>query len=155
MGLVPIGLGPRFPAGSECLGIDDNYALDYGYKRSHSIAHGGLDVPAPQDTPILAVAAGTVVGRFQGENTQGGVEVNLRHSPVRTYANTGAAIVPDQRKWMDPHSLYRGVPPFDADQAAKLPEADKWVDIPVMYGNGATQPRDTRLIWPYACLWQR
>lgn len=84
LGLLPTGLGPKFPAGTECFGIDDYYALDYSYKRSNAVAHGGLDIPAPWDTPILAVAAGTVVGRYLGADTQRGVEVVLRHSPQDT-----------------------------------------------------------------------
>lgn len=219
LGLLPTGLGPRFPQGAECFGIDDYYALDYGYKRQNAASHGGLDIPAPWDTPILAVAAGTVVGRFQGNDTQRGVEVIVRHSPedtglpfwvytqyahlaalpqqalgqrvrmgevmgltsntgldshnqssdhrrpavhfvawfspVRQFVNTGGAIVPVQGQWMDPHTLYRGKPPFESIKAAELPEDDKWVDIPIMFGNGNTEPADTRVVWPYACIRRR
>lgn len=214
-GLVPTGLGPRFPAGATCLGIDDFYAMDYSFKRRSQVFHGGFDIPAPWDTPVLAVAAGTVVGRFMGNDTQRGVEVILRHSPEdtglpfwvytqyahlaalpqqglgqrvrmgevigqtsntgqdrnggdsnhrrpalhfvawfspdRQFADTGSAIVPMQGQWMDPHTMYRGKPPFESSQAAELPDAEKWVDIPIMFGNGATSPPGTRLIWPYAC----
>lgn len=215
LGLIPTGLGPRFPAAATCLGIDDYYALDYSYKRKTQVFHGGFDIPAPWDTPVLAVAAGTVVGRFQGNDTQRGVEVILRHSPEdtglpfwvytqyahlaalppqglgqrvrmgevigqtsntgldgsggnkgnrrpalhfvawlspeRQFADTGSAIVPVQGQWMDPHTMYRGKPPFESSKVAELPDAEKWVDIPVMFGNGATSPPNTRLIWPYAC----
>jgi len=215
LGLIPTGLGPRFPAAATCLGIDDYYALDYSFKRKTQVFHGGLDIPAPWDTPVLAVAAGTVVGRFQGNDTQRGVEVILRHSPEdtglpfwvytqyahlaalppqglgqrvrmgevigqtgntgldgsggnkgnrrpavhfvawfspeRQFADTGSSIVPVQGQWMDPHTMYRGKPPFESSKVAALPDAEKWVDIPVMFGNGATSPPSTRLIWPYAC----
>ncbi len=214
-GLVPTGLGPRFPAGATCLGIDDFYAMDYSFKRRSQVYHGGFDIPAPWDTPVLAVAAGTVVGRFMGNDTQRGVEVILRHSPEdtglpfwvytqyahlaalppqglgqrvrmgevigqtsntgqdrnggdsnhrrpalhfvawfspdRQFADIGSAIVPVQGQWMDPHTLYRGKPPFVSSQAADLPDAEKWVNIPIMFANGATAPPNTRLIWPYAC----
>lgn len=84
LGLIATGLGPRFPDVADCFGIDDYYALDYSYKRSKAIHHGGMDLPAPWDTPVLAVAAGTVVGRYLGSDTQRGVELVIRHSPEDT-----------------------------------------------------------------------
>lgn len=84
-GLMDTGTGPVFPAGSLCPGIDDTFALDYGFKRRRSDAlHGGIDIPVPWDTPILAAANGTVVGIYEGENSQRGREVNLRHAPEDT-----------------------------------------------------------------------
>lgn len=85
LGLKPTGLGPRFPTGAECFGIDDTDALSYAYKRSKAtVVHGGFDIPAPWDTPVMAIAAGTIVGRFLGNNTRRGVEVIIRHSPEDT-----------------------------------------------------------------------
>lgn len=220
LGLKPTGMGPRFPSKAECFGIDDTYALNYAYKRSNAtVLHGGFDIPAPWDTPVMAIAAGTVVGRFLGNDTQRGVEVIIRHSPEdtglpfwtytqyahlaalptqalgqrvrmgevigmtsntgldshnqtsdhrrpalhfvawfssdRRFVNTGGAIVPVDGQWMDPHTLYRGKPPFESAKAAELPDTEKWVDIPVMYVGGKTEPPDTRLIWPYTCIGRR
>jgi hypothetical protein len=85
LGLLETGIGPVFPKQANCLGIDDYYAMSYSHKRSSAAAvHGGMDIPAPQGTPILAVAAGTVVGKFAGQNSQRGIEIVLRHSPEDT-----------------------------------------------------------------------
>lgn len=84
-GLRETGIGPMFPKHANCLGIDDYYAMSYSHKRnSATVVHGGMDIPAPQGTPILAVAAGTVVGKFLGKNSQRGIEIVLRHSPEDT-----------------------------------------------------------------------
>jgi hypothetical protein len=83
-GLIETGLGPRFPEKAVCPGIDDIYAMDYGFKRSREAYHGGIDMPARWGTPIVAAAAGTVVGKFQGENSARGIEIVLRHSAQDT-----------------------------------------------------------------------
>lgn len=41
-------------------------------------------MPAPWGTPILAVAAGTVVGKFRGDGSYRGIEIVLRHSSEET-----------------------------------------------------------------------
>lgn len=87
-GMIETGLGPVFPQGIICPGIDDTWAMDYGFKRSREAYHGGIDLPAKWGTPMLAVAAGTVVGVFKGEDSARGMEVVLRHSP----ADTGLAL---------------------------------------------------------------
>jgi murein DD-endopeptidase MepM/ murein hydrolase activator NlpD len=46
--------------------------------------HGGIDMPAPWGTPIIAAASGTVVGLFRGARTYRGIEVVLRHCPEDT-----------------------------------------------------------------------
>ncbi|MFO6419598.1 peptidoglycan DD-metalloendopeptidase family protein [Hylemonella sp. W303a] len=85
VGLFETGLGPRFPQDANCLGIDDYFALPYNYKRSSSGArHGGMDMPAAWDTPILAAADGTVVGIYGADNSQRGREIVLRHAPEDT-----------------------------------------------------------------------
>lgn len=60
-------------------------------------------------------------------------------------------VVPKDGWWMDPTAVYRLSPPFDSDSMKALPDANKWVRIPVMIEGGGTQPAGTRLIWPYAC----
>jgi len=83
-GLFATGLGPRFPANARCLGIDDYWAMDYGFKRSREAYHGGIDMPSRWGTPMIAAAAGTVVGKFRGEDSARGIEIVLRHSPEDT-----------------------------------------------------------------------
>jgi len=83
-GLFETGLGPVFPENSVCRGIDDYFALDYTFKRNREAYHGGIDLPAPWGTPMIAVAAGTVVGKFMGEKSPRGIEIVLRHAPEDT-----------------------------------------------------------------------
>ena len=84
-GLFETGLTPVFPAHAECRGIDEGFAISYAAKRGgREPYHGGIDMPAPWDTPIIAAAAGTVVGKFLGEHSFRGIEIVLRHSPDDT-----------------------------------------------------------------------
>lgn len=84
-GLFPTGLKPAFPQGLECRDIDDEtYAKDYTVVAGKENYHGGIDMPAPFGTPMLAAAAGTVVAVFSGENTMRGIEVIIRHTPEDT-----------------------------------------------------------------------
>ena len=84
-GLFETGLSPVFPAQAECRGIDEGYAISYAAKRGgREPYHGGIDMPAPWGTPIIAAASGTVVGKFQGERSFRGIEIVLRHSPDDT-----------------------------------------------------------------------
>lgn len=55
-----------FPENAICPGIDDTFALDYSFKRSKEVYHGGINMPARWGTPMIAAAAGTVVGKFMG-----------------------------------------------------------------------------------------
>jgi len=68
-GLIETGLSPSFPAQAECRGIDEGYAISYAAKRGREQYHGGIDMPAPWGTPMIAAASGTVVGKFQGERS--------------------------------------------------------------------------------------
>ncbi len=83
-GLFETGLGPVFPEHAVCHGIDDTFALDYTFKRGREAYHGGIDLPARWGTPMIAVAAGTVVGVFMGEKSPRGIEIVLRHAPEDT-----------------------------------------------------------------------
>jgi len=80
-GMLATGLTPKFDESLEGRGIDDYWAMDYSHKRGREAYHGGIDIPAPQGTPILAVAKGVVVAKFMNENNPKGIELVLRHSP--------------------------------------------------------------------------
>src|SRR5262245_20531272 len=80
-GLIETGLSPSFPENAKCRGIDERYAISYTSKRDREQYHGGIDMPAPRGTPMVAAAAGTVVGKFEGERSYRGIEIVLRHSP--------------------------------------------------------------------------
>jgi len=84
LGMFETGLEPRFPEGLSCRGIDDHWAMDYTYKRDRENYHGGIDMPAPYGTPMLAAADGTVVSIYDGKGSKRGIEVILRHSPEDT-----------------------------------------------------------------------
>lgn len=83
-GLFETGLRPRFPANTACRDIDEGYAISYAAKRDREQYHGGIDMPAPWGTPIVAAADGTVVGKYEGAHSFRGIEVVLRHSPEET-----------------------------------------------------------------------
>jgi hypothetical protein len=83
-GLFATGSRPVFPAALNCREIDEGYAIDYAPKRNRQMYHGGIDMPAPRGTPIIAAAAGTVVGKFNGEKSFRGIEIVLRHCPEDT-----------------------------------------------------------------------
>lgn len=83
-GLFETGLSPSFPENAKCRGIDDWYAMDYTARRQREAYHGGIDIPAPWETPMIAAAAGTVVGKYLGEHSARGIEIVLRHSPEDT-----------------------------------------------------------------------
>lgn len=213
-GLFETGLSPAFPAQAECRGIDEGYAISYAASRGREQYHGGIDMPAPWGTPMIAAAAGTVVAKYLGEDSFRGIEIVLRHSPEDTgiplwiytqyahcaempaldlgqrvrmgeslcptgntgilprgarrqrrpaihfavfysanesYADVRNTIIPADGYWMDPVALFRNKLPVDSASMKALPEPEKRIPIPVMFGNGETLPADTKIVWPYAC----
>jgi murein DD-endopeptidase MepM/ murein hydrolase activator NlpD len=84
-GLHETGLRPRFPEGLRCRDIDEQYAINYtGNRGGVESYHGGIDMPAPFGTPILAAAAGTVITKTGGADSYRGVEIIIRHAPEDT-----------------------------------------------------------------------
>ncbi len=86
-GMIITGLTPKFDERVKCRGIDEYWAMDYSRKRGREAYHGGIDIPAPQGTPILAAAGGVVVGKFMNKENAKGIEIMLRHSPEDTGHN--------------------------------------------------------------------
>ncbi|MFZ9671111.1 MAG: peptidoglycan DD-metalloendopeptidase family protein, partial [Burkholderiaceae bacterium] len=84
-GLIETGLTPTFPERSFCQGVDETFAMSYSEKRGREASHGGIDIPADFNVPILAAANGTVVGIFsEQDGLARGRTVVLRHTPEDT-----------------------------------------------------------------------
>ena len=84
-GGIETGLEANFINDAECPQIDsEQWAIDYSGKRPFPAIHKGVDIPQPVGTPIRAIAAGTVVGKFMNEDNRKGIEVMLRHTPDQT-----------------------------------------------------------------------
>jgi murein DD-endopeptidase MepM/ murein hydrolase activator NlpD len=83
-GLLATGTGPRFPETAQCPGIDDYWAMDYTSKRNNEAYHGGIDLPVHWGTPMRAIADGSVVAKYDADQSKRGIEIVLRHSPEQT-----------------------------------------------------------------------
>lgn len=84
LGLFETGLRPRFPDGLDCRDIDEQWAISYTHKRPRENYHGGIDMPAPYGTPMIAAADGVVLSRSEGKKSFRGKEIILRHTPEDT-----------------------------------------------------------------------
>ena len=88
-GFHATGLKPVYPADAACFKADSLFAAmtrgDGSRRTSRFYAgyHGGLDIPAPEGTPIVAVADGMVVQLGEGDSI-GGIGVILQHTPEET-----------------------------------------------------------------------
>jgi len=84
-GGIETGLQAKFIGDAECPEIDsEQWAIDYSGKRPWAAIHKGVDIPQDNGTPIRAIAAGTVVGKFLNGGNRKGIEVMLRHTPEET-----------------------------------------------------------------------
>jgi len=83
------GLQPVFPDGAVCLEIASPFGSQTRYDGSPRPKwrfggyHGGIDVSLAEGTPLLAVAAGTMVSKGEGGQMEG-IYLWLRHSPENT-----------------------------------------------------------------------
>ena len=88
-GFFATGLQAVYPPGAICFEADSLFAAttrgDGSMRTSRFYVgyHGGLDIPAPEGTPIVAVADGAVVHLSEGESI-GGIGVVVQHAPQDT-----------------------------------------------------------------------
>jgi murein DD-endopeptidase MepM/ murein hydrolase activator NlpD len=88
-GFVPTGLSPVYPKDANCPQVSSPFASETrgdGSRRATQFFHGyhgGMDIPVPEGTPILAIADGTVVHKADGPNI-GGIGLILQHAPEDT-----------------------------------------------------------------------
>jgi murein DD-endopeptidase MepM/ murein hydrolase activator NlpD len=83
-GMFETGLKATFK-GANCHEVDEGWAINYAgvAGRGSGSLHGGIDIFAPRGTPVLAVAAGEVVAKYEPVTRQGN-QIHLRHSPDDT-----------------------------------------------------------------------
>ena len=87
--ITPSGLRPVFPAQMRCPQIASPYGSRTRYDGSARPAsafggyHGGIDISLEEGTPLLALAAGTVVSKGEGGMMEG-IFLWLQHSPQDT-----------------------------------------------------------------------
>jgi murein DD-endopeptidase MepM/ murein hydrolase activator NlpD len=85
----PSGLRPVFPDAARCPEIASPFGSQTRYDGSRRPGwqfggyHGGIDVSLAEGTPLLALAAGTVVSKGEGGQLEG-IYLWLRHSPEDT-----------------------------------------------------------------------
>ncbi len=113
-GLDPTGLRPVYPAGHSCPEIGSAFAATTradGSRRNPRFYHGlhsGADIYVPEGTPILAIAAGTVIHKYEGPGI-GGIDIILQHAPEDTGRMEWAYSSYKHLKALPPHAIGQGV----------------------------------------------
>ncbi|MBU0680323.1 MAG: M23 family metallopeptidase [Proteobacteria bacterium] len=88
-GLIHTGLQPLYPSQAHCLEVASFFADRTRYDgslrtvSSNNGYHGGIDISVPSGTPIVAIAAGTVVQVARGGQLVGN-KITLQHAPADT-----------------------------------------------------------------------
>ncbi len=88
-GFFSTGLKPVYPKAAECPAVTSPFASrsrgdgSWRNDRFYNGYHGGMDIPAEEGTPVLAVAGGKVIRKKEGMGI-GGVGILLQHSPEDT-----------------------------------------------------------------------
>ena len=87
-GLMESGLIPVYPMNAVCPEIDHIFGEPWRgpvhLRRSSATRHHGADIPAPDETPILAIADGVVIARYTGDEGFRGYEIVVQHAPADT-----------------------------------------------------------------------
>ena len=87
--ITPSSLQPVFPRQARCAEIASPYGSQTRYdgsirpKWAFGGYHGGIDISLAEGTPLLSLAAGTVVGKGEGGMLEG-IYLWLRHAPEET-----------------------------------------------------------------------
>lgn len=88
-GFFETGLKPVYPSEAKCPAVTSPFASrtrSDGSRRAPRFfggLHGGMDIPADDGTPVLAMASGTVVHATRGQGI-GGIGMVIQHSPDDT-----------------------------------------------------------------------
>lgn len=88
-GFLETGLKPVYPPEVKCPAVTSPFASrtrSDGSRRAPRFfggLHGGMDIPANDGTPVLAVASGTVVHTTKGQGI-GGIGLVVQHAPDDT-----------------------------------------------------------------------
>lgn len=84
-GVIETYLVPDFIENGDCPTIDsEKWEIDYSYKRQKEALHKCIDIPQLRGTPILAVADGVVVGKFENNRNRKGIKIMFRHTLAQT-----------------------------------------------------------------------
>jgi murein DD-endopeptidase MepM/ murein hydrolase activator NlpD len=91
-GVIPTGLKPVYPKEAECLEVASPFAARTRYDGSGRPSdafggyHSGIDISTPMRAPLVAVAAGEIVLKYEGGRMVGN-RIILRHTPEDTGLN--------------------------------------------------------------------
>ena len=202
-GFVKTGLRAIYPTAAKCPHADSLFATEtrgdgsIRNERFFNGYHSGMDIPVAEGTPVLAIAAGTVVHKKVGKHI-GGIAIYLQHTPqdtglsvwsyseykhLKTMPDIGATgtkgghygaeghphlhlstfISPDDTyvarrlffppngQWVDPLALYQQ-DIIESEKVRKLPKDRKRVAIPYQTNQSVVLPKNSKLIWPFACI---